>query len=195
MRDDTIDYTFRGLINATHVALNRGRTNRDNIDEVSDQVGSLRDDIDDLVSDAVANVISDYVSDELDSEWLSEKVTGELAGFGIDSYDWKNDVKSEILDAIADDDNDFSGQLDAHGNLITDVEDKTDTLSTSISEMESQVSSLDDELKLQEHRIGQLEAKLGDGPITSTGDGLVNAICKLYEIHGLPLDFDTYKQG
>ena len=195
MRDDAIDYTFRGLINATHVALNRGRTNRDNIDEVSDQVGSLRDDIDDLVSDAVANVISDYVSDELDSEWLSEKVTDELAGYGIDSYDWRNDVKSEILDAIADDDEGFKLELDSHGNLITDLEDKTDTLSTSVSEMESQVSSLDDELKLQEHRIGQLEAKLGEGPITSTGDGLVNAIQKLYEIHGLPLDFDTYKQG
>ena len=181
MRDDTIDYTFRGLINATHVALNRGRTNRDSIDEVSDQVGSLRDDIDDLVSDAVANVISDYVSDELDSEWLSEKVTDELAGYGIDSYDWRNDVKSEILDAIADDDEGFKLELD--------------TVSTSISEMECQVSSLDDELKLQEHRIGQLEAKLGEGPITSTGDGLVNAIQKLYEIHGLPLDFDTYKQG
>lgn len=195
MRDDTIDYTFRGLINATHVALNRGRTNRDNIDDVADQVGSLRDDIDDLVSDAVANVISDYVSDELDSEWMREKVTDELAGYGFDSHDWKSDVKSEILDAIADDDEGFKLELDSHGNLITDLEDKTDTLSTSISEMESQVSSLDDELKLQEHRIGQLEAKLGEGPITSTGDGLVNAIQKLYEIHGLPLDFDTYKQG
>lgn len=181
MRDDTIDYTFRGLINATHVALNRGRTNRDNIDEVSDQVGSLRDDIDDLVSEAVSNVISDYVSDELDGELLSEKVTDELAGYGIDSYDWRRDFKSEILDAIADDDEGFKLELD--------------TVSTSISEMECQVSSLDDELKLQEHRIGQLEAKLGEGPIPSTGDGLVNAIQKLYEIHGLPLDFDTYKKG
>ena len=181
MRDDTIDYTFRGLINATHVALNRGRTNRDNIDEVADQVGSLRDDIGDLVSDAVADVISDYVSDELDSAWVNDKITDELAGYGFDSHDWKSDVKSEILDAIADDDEGFKLELDSHGNLITDLEEKT--------------SSLDDELKLQEHRIGQLEAKLGDGPITSTGDGLVNAIQKLYEIHGLPLDFDTYKQG
>lgn len=195
MRDDAIDYTFRGLINATHVALNRGRTNRDNLDEVADQVGSLRDDIGDLVSDAVADVISDYVSDELDSDWVNERVTAELEGYGFSSNDWKDDVKSEILDAIADDDKHTDRELDAHGNLITDLEDKTDTLSTSISEMESQVSEQENELKLQEHRIGQLEAKLGEGPITSTGDGLVNAIQKLYEIHGLPLDFDTYKQG
>tara|TARA_R100000700_G_scaffold38051_1_gene48888 strand:- start:84 stop:830 length:747 start_codon:yes stop_codon:yes gene_type:complete len=214
MKVDAVKYSIRGLIKATHVALSRGKANEDRIKNVSDemeevrgiasaaierteeateQVVSIRDDIGDLVNDEVSNVISDYVSDELNSEWLSEMVTDELAGFGIDNYDWKRDLKSEILDAIADDDNDFSGQLDAHGNLITDLEEKVATVSSgledkidtlgerlegTLSEMEDAYCDLpatveavckdqyefEEELRLHEHRLGSLERKLGVHP-------------------------------
>ena len=207
MKVDAVKYSIRGLIKATHVALSRGKANENRIKNVSDEmeevrgiavsqgdeVASLRDDIGDLVSDEVANVISDYVSDELDSDWISEKVTDELVGYGIDDYNWRRDFKEEILDAINDDDNDFSGQLDAHGNLITDLEEKVATVSSdledkidtlgeklegTLSEMEDAYCELpalveavckdqyefEEELKLHEHRLGSLERKLGVHP-------------------------------
>jgi len=128
MKIDAVKYSIRGLIKATHIALSKGRENEDSIDELASKVDdienecdSLRSDVPDLVSDEVSNCLSDQLSDELSS-------------YGIGCDDWKEDLKSEVLDLVADDDKDFNGQLDAHGNLITDLEDKVEKIEVNLAD-------------------------------------------------------------
>ena len=123
MKIDAVKYSIRGLIKATHIALSKGRENEDKIDEIEGGVESIRDDLPDLVSDEVSNCLGDQVSDQ-------------LSDYGIHSTDWKEDLKSEFLDAIADDNKDLSMELDAHGNLITDVEEKAGKLEDKIEKIE-----------------------------------------------------------
>ena len=214
MKIDAVKYSIRGLIKATHIALSKGRENEDSIDELTSKVDdienecdSLRSDVPDLVSDEVSNCLSDQLSDELSS-------------YGIGCNDWKEDLKSEILDAIADDDKHTDREIDAHGNLITDLEDKVEKVEVNLadkipylegtleevagglSDMESAycdmpaaVESLEEETRLQEERIGSLERKLGVHPDEFKKDDprldeLVDAVQKLYELNGIELNFD-----
>mgnify|MGYP003673811812 FL=1 len=199
MKDSAVKYAVRGLIKATHVALSKGRENEDSIGELKDQ-------------------LPDLVTEEFGNFDMSEAVSEQLSDYGIYSEDWKDDIKDDIASALAESSDDLSRQQDAHGNLITDVTDKVETIEATLAdkvpyleatletvagtlgEMESAycdmpatVEAFEEEARLQEERIGSLERKL-EG-LTSTGfvgdmSDLIDAVQKLYELNGMALNFD-----
>ena len=203
MKIDAVKYSIRGLIKATHIALSKGRENEDSIDELASKVDDIENECDSLRSD-----LPDLVSDEV-SSCLSDQVSDQLSDYGIHSTDWKEDLKSEFLESIADDE-EKAGKLEDKLEIVEatlaekipylegtleEMEDAYQELPATVEAMVKDQYDFEEELSLHGHRLGSLEQKLGVHPDEFKKDDpkldeLVNAIQKLYELNGIELNFD-----
>ena len=206
MKDSAVKYAVRGLIKATHVALSKGRENEDSIDELTEKVSELSDYIEPLASEfeELKDQLPDLVTEEFGNFDMAEAVSEQLSDYGIYSEDWKDDIKDDIASALAESSDELSRQQDAHGNLVTHVTHKFETIDATLADKvpyleatlattSGTLAEYEEEARLQEERIGSLERKL-EG-LTSTGfvgdmSDLIDAVQKLYELNGMPLNFD-----